>query len=150
MHKLQECEKLPHNFTKRAADPKRPYIAVASMEGVLINQHLGEACQLYIYGKNNGGVSLIETRQTPEPGDGMRRWQALSDTINDCRAVLVSGIGANPKQMLTKNGVDVMVIEGVIEEAVKTVFEGGKINHMIKRETTACGTACTGTGMGCG
>lgn len=149
MRKLQKCETLPREATKKP-DKRRPHVAVASMEGVLVNQHLGEACQLFIYGKNNGSVSLVETRQTPEPGSGMRRWEALSNVISDCGTLLVNGIGDNPMQVLKTRGVDVMVVEGIIEEAVKTVFEGGNMNRMIKRKTTACGAACTGTGGGCG
>ena len=33
------------------ADPRRPYVAVATREGALVNQHLGEAERLAIFGQ---------------------------------------------------------------------------------------------------
>jgi nitrogen fixation protein NifB len=158
MNILQKCERLPDNVSDdythaprgKAVDEKRPYTAVASMEGILINQHLGEAAQLFVYGMKDGNVSLIETRRTPEPGTGMKRWEALSESIRDCRTLLVSGIGDNPRQVLTAKGLEIMVAEGMIEDAVKTVFEGGDMSRMTKRRKAACGELCSGAGNGCG
>ncbi len=137
--------RLPREFENL----NRPYIAVASMEGVLVNQHLGEAYQLFIYGKKNGGVALIDTRQTPNQC-GIQRWEDLSDIIKDCNTLLVSGIGSNPKKVLTKKGIRILEMEGIIEDAVNGIFEGTNISHLIKRERQACGMECTGTGGGCG
>lgn len=150
MQKLREAAALP----KKSVQPRRPsngrpYIAVASLEGMLVNQHLGEASQLLIYGQDNGSVKLIETRQTPAPGKGMERWQQLADMIADCQTLLVSGIGSNPKQLLSDSGLDVLEIEGVIEEATTAIFEGNSLNHLIKRDPTVCGTGCSGTATGC-
>lgn len=150
MSLLQECEALPAVPSLGRYNEDRPNIAVASMEGLLINQHLGEAFQLFIYGRRNGKAELIETRQAPEPGTGMARWETLSETIADCGMLLVSGIGENPRQVLTQKGIEIMVAEGMISEAVSSVFEGKSLNHLIKRKTPACGTACSGAGTGCG
>ena len=49
----------------------RPYVAVASMEGILINQHLGEAENLWIFEYDEiEARKLVEMREAPEPGDG--------------------------------------------------------------------------------
>ena len=66
----------------------RPYVAVATLEGVLVNQHLGEAERLAIYGREADGFRLIETRahaaarRRPQPlaGPGRRR----STTAGPC------------------------------------------------------------------
>lgn len=128
----------------------RPFVAVASMEGVLINQHLGEADRLYIYELDGDKVSLKDIRPTPAPGGGAERWNHLSKSIGDCRALLVSGVGVNPKNVLTKNGIEIFEVEGMIEDAVSAVFQGTGLNAFLKRRTTACGTECGGMGMGCG
>jgi nitrogen fixation protein NifB len=125
-------------------------VAVASREGVLVNQHLGEADHLLIYGKKNGAVSLIESRLTPKSGGGMSRWDELADSINDCSLLLVSGVGANPRQVLTRKGIEVVEIEGLIHEAVQTVFDGKSLRNLIKRKMKACGAECSGAGAGCG
>ncbi len=157
MTALKRCETTepqPKNLIPiTAAAPAtagRPNVAVASMEGVLVNQHLGEACQLFIYGKENGGISLLETRETPEPGGGNGRWETLADTIGDCGTLLVSGIGPKPRSVLEKKGIQVMEIEGLIDDAVQSIYSGGSLRHMSKRTMTACGAQCTGGGMGCG
>ncbi len=153
MDALKNCEAMPKKQPLKVIKPKdasRPYIAVASMEGVLVNQHLGEAYQLFVYGKNNGSISLIEKRYTPEPGAGLKRWEELADVIGDCSTLLVSGIGPNPRQVLTRKGIEVVEIEGLIDEAVQAVYDGASLKHLAKRKMTACGSGCAGTGVGCG
>ncbi len=142
MKLLQTYETMPTSQMQG----ERPYIAVASMEGMLVNQHLGEAQELLIYSKDG----LIEKRKTPESGGGMQRWQALAEMLDDCRALLVSGIGKNPQETLKRHGVNVMVVEGMIDDAVALLFKGEQINHLVKRQRTTCGEACSGTGGGCG
>ena len=149
LHALKTCEAMPEQKTVEI-NASKSYVAVASREGVLVNQHLGEADRLLIYGKENGTISLIESRLTPEPGGGLSRWNELADSISDCSLIMVSGIGVNPRQVLTRKGIEVMVIEGLIDEAVQTFFDGGSLRHLTKRKMTACGAECSGTGAGCG
>ena len=148
LESLKTCEKLPFEPVKK--DNLRSYVAVASREGVLVNQHLGEAEHLLIYEHKNGSVSLVESRLTPASGGGIRRWEELASRISDCRLLLVSGIGTNPMQVLTQSGIRVIEIEGMIEEAVEAVYAGKDLRHLIKRTRTACGTGCQGSGLGCG
>lgn len=150
MATLKNCQHLEVLEPKGKKVSHRPYVAVASLEGVLVNQHLGEAYQVMIYGEENGRIALIEARQTPEPGAGMARWQELAASLSDCRAILVSGIGANPKKVLSDSGMEVIECEGVIDEAVRIVFSGESLNHMAVRQPFACGEGCGGNAMGCG
>jgi nitrogen fixation protein NifB len=128
----------------------RPNVAVASMEGVLVNQHLGEAERLLVYGEKDGRIQLLDARATPPAGGGLKRWQAMAASFADCSTLLVSGVGANPLKTLTASGIEVLEIEGLIEEALRAVFAGESLNHMVKRSLTACGAACSGNGAGCG
>ena len=127
----------------------KPFVAVASIEGMLVNLHLGEAVQLYIYRKQGTDIVLEGLRDVPEPGGGDKRWEELSEVIKDCENLLVSGAGNAPKRVLEKNGIKVHEVEGVIEDAVYRIFEGKSLNHMIKRKPMVCGAECEGTGMGC-
>ena len=79
-----------------APDDNRPCVAVATMEGMLVNQHLGEAQRLAVYDRGPDGFRLIETRPTPPPGGGRDRWLALAKTLHDCRALLVASAGQAP------------------------------------------------------
>ena len=143
--KLRECAELPEIY-----DEKRPYVAVASLEGVLVNQKLGKAEELYIYGRrDNGEIYLVETRKTPEPGGGMQRWEDLSEIISDCRALLVAGIGDNPRRTLSKKKIDILELDGMIEDAAEAVFEGHSMNFMVRRDIVACNKQHPMAGMGC-
>ncbi|MEI6692178.1 MAG: nitrogenase cofactor biosynthesis protein NifB [Chlorobium sp.] len=148
MQKLAEAAALPKNPLD-----KRPFIAVSSMEGVLINQHLGEAERFLIYGLNPDTCEcvLVDARTAPPSGGGQQRWEALADTLKDCRALLVNGAGDSPTKVMKSKGIDVMVLEGVIEEAVHGIFTGQDLKHLMKSsQIHACGSSCSGTGGGCG
>jgi nitrogen fixation protein NifB len=63
----------------------------------------------------------------------------------------VNGAGDSPTKVLNANGIEVMVLEGMIEDAVSGVFNGLSLKHLMKSsQIHACGTSCTGTGGGCG
>jgi nitrogen fixation protein NifB len=150
MNTLTACRRLEVKTPRLGRVSPRPCVAVASMEGVLVNQHLGEAEKLLVYGEKEGRVQLLEARDTPAKGSGMQRWQEMAETLSDCSTLLVSGVGGNPQKVLSAAGIDVLEIEGLIDEAVRAVFAGESLNHMVKRTLTACGEACGGNGMGCG
>ncbi|MBT8339387.1 MAG: radical SAM protein [Desulfatitalea sp.] len=160
MATLKNCQHLQVTESAAADVSDRPYVAVASLEGVLVNQHLGEADQLLIYGWRDGGrrdesqrdgrLGLIEARPTPAPGSGDARWQHLARGLADCRALLVSGIGAKPEQALTQSGIQVFTCEGLIDEAVQRVFAGSDLKPMAVRQPKPCGASCGGDMMGCG
>ena len=150
MNTLTACRRLEVNKPRAGRVSPRPNVAVASMEGVLVNQHLGEADKLMVYGEKDGRIQLLDVRATPAPGGGLERWQAMAETLADCSTLLVSGVGTNPRKTLTASGMEVLEIEGLIEEALRAVFAGESLNHMVKRSLAACGSACGGNGMGCG
>jgi nitrogen fixation protein NifB len=152
MTKLKACEAMPAvpDSTPVSSEASRRYVAVASLEGALVNQHLGEAHRLLIFAEKDGGIERIDERVTPEPGGGDARWETIAALLSDCRTLLVSGIGKRPEEVLTEQGIKVMKVEGLIEEAVAAVFQGRSLNHIVTRERSRCGVGCSGTGMGCG
>jgi nitrogen fixation protein NifB len=149
MATLKNCQHLEVLELKGNKVSHRPYVAVASLEGVLVNQHLGEAGQVLVFGEKHGRFNLLEARQTPESGGGLERWKELATTLSDCRAILVSGVGEKPKKVLAASGIEVIECEGVIDEAVRAVFAGESLNHMAVRRPFACGSGCGGNQMGC-
>jgi nitrogen fixation protein NifB len=138
-----------------AEDAMRPYVAVATLEGALVNQHLGEADRLAIFEPNAerpGSFRLIEIRRTPDEGGGEERWAALADSLKDCRAILVNAAGPSPQKALSTRGLKVIEMDGLIEEGLKAVFAGQPIPASMKRRFAGCGAgiSCKGTGTGCG
>jgi nitrogen fixation protein NifB len=130
----------------------RPYVAVASMEGLFVNQHLGEAKGLWIYGVKDGKVDLLERRATPPPGGGFNRWNDLAESLQDCSAVLTSGIGPSPQAVLEGAGIRVVVMEGLTKEGIEAILAGKEIPKILLRPAGRCGIGkqCTGNGSGCG
>lgn len=134
---------------------ERPRVAVATMEGLFVNRHLGEAPTLWIYEAEGEGITgkplLIEQRATPIPGGGDGRWKTLADSLADCFAVLVSGAGPSPERILKERGIRVIAVEGLISDTVDELLAGREIPKVLMRRAGSCGagSSCGGTGQGC-
>lgn len=127
----------------------RPYVAVATHEGILVNQHLGEAKEIYIFQESKKGYKLIETRQTPPRGAGDFRWMELSKILNDCRAILVGGAGPSPVGILQSSGIRVVQMTGLIDSGLDTVYHGKVLRTVKKADAFKCGQGCSGNAQGC-
>ncbi|MGA3126712.1 MAG: radical SAM protein [Candidatus Korobacteraceae bacterium] len=129
---------------------RRPYVAVASMEGILINQHLGEAERLWIFEHDGAKPKLVEMRETPEPGDGNLRWRELASSVKDCHSILVSGVGRKPRWVMEQSGLRVIEASGFIAQAMESLHRSGDVPVAMKKQFKSCGTSgCQGTGTGC-
>ena len=146
------------HFSKLSANPAENaecrYVAVATMEGALVNQHLGEATRMTIYGQDEKTPDLfkfVEIRRMPEEGSE-GRWDKLADQLQDCRAILVTAAGPSPQKTLNARGLKVVEMEGLIDEGLKAVFADQPVPAAMKRRFTSCGSgvSCKGTGNGCG
>jgi len=144
---LSACASLP-------VMPKqdRPFVAVATMEGVLVNQHLGEATRFQIWEqKEDGTFNMVEERPASQPGGGPQRWHNLARALRDCRAVLVNDLGDSPKEILAKMGVKPVTMSGFIDMGLEAVYSGKDLSKLKGRQhkCTSKG-ACSGGGNGCG
>jgi nitrogen fixation protein NifB len=145
MNMLQEASNAPIH-----PDDNRPYVAVATREGVLVNLHLGEAEAFQIYGHADGEFMLVDTRKAPSKGCGEVRWSTLARWLHDCRAVLVSSAGPKPTDALQKEGIKVIVMEGLIDEALSAIYKGREVKAPVRAFKCGKGATCGGDGGGCG
>jgi nitrogen fixation protein NifB len=147
-----EVMELLKKASQSKVTPERPFVAVASMEGMLVNQHLGEATSLWIFGIHDGKAELVERRLTPPPGGGANRWKEMTEVLADCNTILVSGIGPYPQVALERVGIRVVVMEGLASEGVEAVLSGRDIPRILLRTPGRCGIGqqCSGSGTGCG
>ncbi|MBF0229304.1 MAG: radical SAM protein [Desulfamplus sp.] len=140
---------------KPSLGEQRPYVAVATQEGILINLHLGAVQVFHIWEQHEGSYRFVEKRKAPESGGGITRWHQLAKILGDCRAVLVSGIGQNPLDVLMKSGIEPIEASGFIEDALPFVYEENldekDIARLKGRQKKSCsGGGCSGLGGGCG
>lgn len=129
----------------------RPYVAVCTQEGFLVNQHLGGADHVLIYERPEqpgGTPKLVERRPTPSSGNGARRWVELAAQLGDCRALVCYQLGSSPRMVLQSTGVNVYESDGLISEAVTDVFAGRTPRQALPPRD--CATSCDGPGTGCG
>lgn len=129
-------------------DKPRPYVAAATLEGVLVNQHLGEAEQIAVFEKTDDGFQLVEMRRAPVPGGGNQRWLDLAETLHDCRALLVASAGRAPQTVLAEQGIQVVMMEGLIDEGLDAIYRGVPVRAPMRKQHR-CGSGCTGNGLGC-
>jgi len=144
---LSACSKLAPK-----AQDDRPYIAVATREGLLVNLHLGEAKRFQIWGRSEaGGFRMVEERQAPSAGCGPSRWEDLARLLSDCRAVLVSALGEAPRKILTERGTLPAACSGFIEDALALAYGDDGLARLesLKARRGGLGKSCCGTGDGC-
>ncbi|MFW6371440.1 MAG: radical SAM protein [Bacteroidota bacterium] len=131
-------------------EKERPFVAVASNEGILVNQHLGEASRLYIFRETPQGYKLVNQRTTPNKGGGNSRWEELGESLSDCRALLVGGIGPKPSEVLSRSGLRIVEMSGLIDQGLDAVYKGKELRTVTKAEAFKCGSGCRGNATGCG
>jgi len=130
---------------------ERVRVAVASHEGLLVNLHLGEAEKLHIFEQTRNGYRFIESRVTPPQGKGDNRWvEMANETLADCQAVLVAGVGERPSTILQKNGVRVIQMSGLIDAGLDAVYLNKPLKTLCKTDFAKCGESCRGNSQGCG
>ncbi len=130
----------------------KPHVAVATREGLLVNQHLGEAESFQVWGEENGNFMVIETRAAPPKGGGIERWRDLADILSDCRAVLVSGFGEIPNGIMTAEGVPPLEVSGFISLALEAIYNRKSLKPFRRQRSGGCrkNFGCGGDGGGCG
>ena len=130
---------------------QRPFVALSSHEGLLINQHVGEAAEFWIFeAQADGPPVLVETRQAPEPGGGSTRWYELAELLHDCKAVFTSAVGQTPKRILEHHGIRVVEGVGLAADAITGWNRTGQLPRGMQRLFQGCGKGCAGPGTGCG
>ena len=70
--------------------------------------------------------------------------------LADCQAILVSGIGDNPRTMLNSCGIKVVEMMGLIDDGLDGIFNNKPIKSITNADDFKCGSRCKGNTMGCG
>ncbi|MBO5986560.1 MAG: dinitrogenase iron-molybdenum cofactor biosynthesis protein [Lachnospiraceae bacterium] len=97
-------------------------IAVASSDGIVVNQHFGRARSFYVYQVTDKKAEFVEKRigrpfcHGGEHDDG--DLQDAIDLLSDCKEVYVLEIGAGAEEALKERGLQSVKYRGLVEKAV--------------------------------
>lgn len=130
----------------------RPCFAVATSDGALINRHLVEAEELWVYRLDpaTGSVSLTGRRALPSAENGRVRWLMLADLLDDCSVLLASGAGELAVSELGSKGISLLVREGAIIKALmELLVPAAPVNHGSCSAATTGVHDCSSSGSRC-
>lgn len=113
-------------------------IAVASSDGIVVNQHFGHAEKFLIYEISDGKYNLTEIRTvTPVCNSGNHDDGKLAENlkkIQDCKYLLVSRIGAGAASRAEHFGITPMEIPDIIEESIEKLISFEEIQKLFERK----------------
>ncbi len=117
---------------------KKYLIAVASTDGIVVNQHFGRADRFLVYRIEDGKITGTDETRNVKPvcSGGDHNEDAMLDnikTISDCRYVLVSRIGQRAAMLVGQNGIIPMEIPGMIEESIAKITAFDQIQDLFER-----------------
>ena len=92
----------------------RYLIAVASSDGIVVNNHFGHAATFYVFEASDDRIELKEKREvTPV-----------------CDFVLVSKIGDGARAVLESKGIACYEIPGIITDSIDKLIRYEKVNNL--------------------
>ena len=111
-------------------------IAVASSDGIFVNQHFGHAAKFYIFEVACDEFELLETRIVEPACQGRdhdeKKICKNMDAISDCDYLLVSKIGYGAAAIAEQKGIIPYEIPGVIEESIQQLLNYIKIKKLFE------------------
>jgi nitrogen fixation protein NifX len=134
-------------------------VAVASNDGITVDEHFGRAAAFRIYDVHEDGtIAFIENRaivpQGQAPAGTGHRSEAAVEQLRDVNAVLAAQIGPGSQSALQQRGIHSFALGGSIEKALAsygkrhklldTVIPGRPKGYSVERK---CG--CSSSGKGC-
>lgn len=111
------------NLVKQSSDSETYKVAIASNDGIVVNQHFGRADIFYIYEvTENGKYGLLETRKiAPVCSGGNHDDSGLWDNVSkfkDCKYILASRIGMGAANVMEQSGIIPMELPGIIGNSI--------------------------------
>lgn len=111
-------------------------IAVATSDGIVVNQHFGRTDQFIIYGvDHDSAVDFLEERkvipicQAGNHDDA--RMKECAQKLSDCKYVLVSRIGQGASNVLEQEGIIPIELPGFIKESIQKIISYDKVQDLL-------------------
>ena len=98
-------------------------IAVATTDGVSVNEHFGKATQFFIYEVTDKAFDLLVEKHVEPYSTGNKshtfdaaRFQEVAKWLKGCKMIFVTKIGDEPASALRAMGIEPLVYEGEIKK----------------------------------
>ncbi len=109
-------------------------IAVASNDGVNVDEHFGRSRSFLIYRLHDGGHELIETREIEPACSGRAHddetLSKTAQTLSDCRGVVAAQIGAGAIDALIIYRIMAFTLPGSIDEAIAALVQSKRFAYL--------------------
>ncbi|APM38196.1 NifB/NifX family molybdenum-iron cluster-binding protein [Clostridium kluyveri] len=114
-------------------------VAVASSDGVFINEHFARADKFFIYEIHQGGeYEFIEIRAVHfnNSKSGEDKLNKIIKLMGDVKLVLASSVGSGAVYVLHDRNIVAVSLSGSIERALKSYAKRGKIlEYLVAKDT---------------
>jgi predicted Fe-Mo cluster-binding NifX family protein len=110
--------------------------AVASGDGIYVNEHFSKTDMFYIYDADYDNVQPVGQRENSSVGvmgyHDEERFSKCLDLIHDVNVVIALKIGPKAKDILLKKGVKIFITDGKVNDAIKKFIKSGKIKSLLE------------------
>ncbi len=107
---------------------ERPYIAVASQQGLFVNLKLDEAKVIRVYQPDCKNPKLIDIRDIPGRDKTCKQgWKRLGHILRDCSCLFVQEISETPNSVLTETGLKIYEVEDFVDKILMRIAKGKNI-----------------------
>ncbi len=123
-------------------------VAVASTDGVAVNEHFGKAREFLIYEVNEQGeYQFIEKRPNTPSCSGGAHQAGAAALLADVEVVLSAQIGPGAERQLRSQGIIALTVTSSIDKALQAYGKRGRFikNSMLRAPSGGCSG-----GGGCG
>ena len=98
-------------------------IAIASTDGITVNEHFGKAKKFLIYDAAPEGLKFLKEREVEPYSTGRKdhnfdkvRFEEVVTVLEGCEKVFIAKIGDEPAAALKAMGIKPVVYEGAIKD----------------------------------
>ena len=111
-------------------------VAVATSDGIVVNQHFGRTDNFRIYDISQAhAIKFTEVRNVvPICQSGTHdasKMKERSESLSDCKYVLVSKIGQGAINALEQEGISPMELPGIIEESIQRLIAYDEVQALL-------------------
>ncbi len=108
-------------------------IAVASSDGLTVNEHFGRARSFHIYRLHDEGYDLLEVRENAPPCAGQAHdddaLARSAQLLADCRGVIASQVGPGAIDALITHRIMAFTLPGSVDEAFGAIIKAKRFAY---------------------